>query len=326
MPRHSSDVGALFYMKYKNWDEFLVHASSIWQIMSKPPNCTDLTKNQKFTYEKLQEKRAAGELKTTDFEKFEYLKAKMLRYNDPELSKVAITHLIRRYAIDKYNKKIAATGQLRAFASKGNQLESQAIDLLSEVDGIDYIRPDKAESNGFVLGKCDAICPNGTKVIDAKVSWNSVTFLSIRNNKLKKQHWYQMQGYLWLYGLEYGEVRNVLLNTPEHLADRERLRQTERYMMGEIDSDIYDEKMEELETCFDYDSIPVRRRIITFGVYRNEEVISKIANRVKKCREFLNEFEKMHLQNKIVVTSPDDYINANSEENNTEYNPADSDS
>lgn len=305
-------------MKYKNWSEFLVHASGIWQIMSKPPHCTDLTKPQRAAFEKIQAKQRLGEIDEKERDKLEFFLAKVKRYNDPELSKTAITYLIRRYAIDKYNKKIAATGQLRAFAAKGSQLENQAIKLLSEVDGIDYIRPDEPVSNGFILGRCDAICPNKTKIIDAKVSWSSVTFLATRNNKLKKEHWYQMQGYLWLYGVDYGEVRQVLLNTPEHLADRERLRQTERYMMGEIDKDLYDEKMEELETCYDYDSIPMRRRIITFGVHRNEEVISKIARRVERCREFLNEFEKMHLQNKIVLTLPEDYINAASEEDSTE--------
>ena len=294
--------------------------------MSKPPNCTDLTKAQRAAFEKIQAKRLLGEITESEKEKLEFFLAKMSRFNDPELSKVAISHLIRRYAIDKYNKKIAATGQLRAFAAKGSQLENQAIKIISEADGIDYVCPEKSEKNEFILGKCDGICPNKTKIIETKVSWNSVTFLATRNNKLKKEHWYQMQGYLWLYGVDYGEVKNVLLNTPEHLADRERLRQTERYMMGEIDGDVYDEKMEELETCFDYESIPVRRRIITFGVYRNEEVISKIASRVKRCREFLNEFEKMHLQNKIVVTSPEDYINATAEENNIEYNPPNTDS
>lgn len=45
-----------------------------------------------------------------------------------------------------------------------------------------------------------------------------------------------------------------------------------------------------------FDDIPMSERLLTFSIERNDSDIEKMYKRVEKCREFLYEFEEMHLK------------------------------
>jgi hypothetical protein len=303
-------------MKYKDWSDFAVHCASISEIMSRPKGATDLTPKQRKDYEKLialpePDERQQGSI--------DHFKAKIARHLDPELSLTAIKQLYKRYAWEKYNRRVVSLGKARPCVAKGNELEADAIIELSKIDKVEYAKCTELVRNEYMIGCCDVWSPATKKILEIKTQWNINTFLPQQNGSLSYKYWLQMQGYLELYNVPIGEVCFVLLNTPPHLIDRERAKYTEKYVFGEIDREKYDEEMEKLDLAYDYNKIPIRRRIIRFQVERYPDIMPKIYRRVERCRDWLNEFEKIHLSNTKTIVLPTQY----GKEDNAESDAAD---
>ncbi len=141
---------------------------------------------------------------------------------------------------------------------------------------------------------------------------------------LSNHHWGQMQGYLNLYDMEYGTVCYVLANTPPHLVEQEWASLFNKFLLGEIDREKYELQSRKLEGIFNFEKIAASKRIIRFDVKRSDEYLLKVFQRVDLCREYLTEFDQTFVQNKNILTLAEDYLNAPSEEDNPEYNPAES--
>lgn len=88
-------------MENTNWSNFIVSASSISAIMSRPRGCTNLTNPQKEKFALLQ---AKDELTEAEAKTMEVLTAKKERFENPELSVAAKKYLITRYSWEKYNR------------------------------------------------------------------------------------------------------------------------------------------------------------------------------------------------------------------------------
>jgi len=288
--------------------------------MSKPKGFNDLNAADKRTIEKI----LKNEFKTEkELKKLRELHDKRNNYlNPPILSEGAKNYLIGRYAFEKYNARTPKSYLLekqRPCVTKGVTLESKGIEIVSYLDKKEYKRPESFLENDYLIGVCDALCLNDDKsIIDVKTSWNAANFMSIRRkNKLSFAHWAQMQGYLELYGIESGIVCFVLVNTPDNLIEQERILCTKKYIFGEIDREKYEEEQEKFDSIYNFDKIPLNKRVIRFEVKRNRDFIKLVEKRVELCREYLNEFERLFLLNKNVVTSIEDYSNVEVEEDNT---------
>lgn len=301
-----------FFMKKKDWSDFVISCSGIGDIMTRPKGATQVTSREWAKYEKYLSLENRKDSESAFIEK---ILQKDARFKDPELSQVAIRHLVKKYAWFKYNKKTPFMGTGRSTVSKGNELEVDAISMLSKLDKVDYKKPDCFVSNDYIMGMCDVLCMTNDKIIDVKTSWSIYSFLPHRLVMLDKKYWMQMQGYLDIYNLDRGEVCFILLNTPAHLVERERARYTEKYLFGEISNEKFQEEIEKLDLAFNYDKIPPRRRVIRFEVHRSQEFIDKVHKRVEKCRVWLNEFERIHLTNKKIKTSYLDYEKQDTEDN-----------
>lgn len=293
-------------MKQIDWSKFLVHSSGISQILSVPPQARPLTEKQMATYVKLK----AKELRTEkEDESIQHYYGKIAAAIDPPLSKTAINYLTKRFAYEKYAKKSAAKGRAMAFHEKGNLLESEAIELLSRVDKTRYCKNADAVTNDFMLGKCDIFSPERKAVLNVKVAWNINTFLSTLNAPLKSMYWHQMQGYLELHDMEFGEVCFCLLNTPEDMVEREKVKMLNNYVFGIINREDYEKGMESLELSLTYDKIPMKRRIIRFRVNRAPEIMPKVYKKVERCRVWLSEFDAIQSSGKQIVTLSKNYVN-----------------
>lgn len=301
-------------MKYSDWSRFVVSASSISQIMSRPKGCTDLTNPQKETFARLQikEDRTEKEQKT-----FEVLTAKKERFNNPPLSETAKKYLLTRYSWEKYNLGTLPVNEKSSCLIKGNDLEGDAIKMLSKRDRTKYVKGEDFIYNDYIFGRCDIFSHERKKVVDIKVSWGIHSYLPNHITELSKKYWMQMQAYLELYNLEVGEVCWVLLNTPPFLLDREKTKFTEKYMTGEIDAEKFEEHMERLDLNYDYSKIPNSRKIITFVVHRDRSFMNKVYQKVELCRVWMAEFDKIHSDNKKIITLAEKYVDS-SQEDNTE--------
>lgn len=292
--------------------------------MARPKGCNDLTQRDKKILATIHQKEAK---EPEDFEKIEFYRQKHENFLHPPLSEAAKGYLIERYSSEKYNiRRAAAGGRQRSTITKGVALETEGIELVSYLDKINYERPDVPLSNDYIIGVCDILCYEHKKIVDIKTSWNAANFMeNRRNNKLSFQQWCQIQGYLELYGIDFGQVVYVLVNTPPHLVDQEKTNLFRRYTFGEINRDRYEEELEKYDSLFDYSKIPINKRVIRFDVPRFPDFIPLVYDKIGKCREWLNSFERTFLSNKNIITSPEDYLSVSAEENNPEHNATESD-
>lgn len=272
--------------------------------MTRPKGCTDLTPSQKEKYALLQTKEILTE---SESKTLEILSAKRERFNDPGLSAGAKKYLITRYSWEKYNRGTLPVNEKASCLIKGNDLEADAVKLLAKRDRVKYKQGVEFEKNDFIFGRCDIYSPERNKVVDIKVSWGIHSYLPNHVAELSTKYWMQMQAYLELYNLEVGEVCWVLLNTPPFLLEREKTKFTEKYMTGEIDAEKFEENMERLDLNYDYSKIPRKRKIITFVVNREKSFMEQVYKKVEKCRSWMAEFDKIHSDNKKIITLSDKY-------------------
>ncbi len=307
-------------MKYKDWSNYKLNISGISKVMPIPVSAKPLTGKQSSTYSKLLSKEEKSEKES---ETFNILSKRLEASKNPPLSQTAKSYLAEIYGMERYGKRKAAVEFQKYSILKGTSLENEAVELLKKLHKIDYKRPDKLIENDFFKGRGDCLCIDGVNLVEVKISWNAATFFKNLNTKMDAHPWYQTQGYLDLYNLDHARVCYVLVNTPPHLVEQEIAKIYRKYTYGEIDYDQYQDYMDKAQHVYNYDSIPLRRRVITFDIYRHEETIERAKSKVLLCREWLNEFERKHLANKNIVPLAEDYVKIRPE-NNTESDSADS--
>ena len=298
----------------KDWSDFLLPCSGIEAIFTRPQGVTKLSKKDETHLAKLS---LLEEKTQDDWDKIRAYRAKAELYENPPLSKTAISFLTEKYAWFKYEKKIASKGKLLAFLEKGNVLESTAIKVMSEIDGVTYIKNDEKLHNEFIVGEPDIIHREGGLVIDTKVSWNINSFLKAKNG-LDDKYWFQAQGYMELFNIDKVDVCFLLLDTPDDIIQREFAKVLTSFVMGEIDRETYDEKVESLAGAMVYSNIPMKRRVIRYRVNKEPSVMPVIYKKVEMCRQFLKQFDREHLKNKIIVSLPPKKVHG--KEDNTEHN------
>lgn len=306
-------------MRYQDWSKFRAYPTGIYELMSNPKSCTDLTPSQRSKLDKLILKSATEILTEKEAETVVFFQKKIARFSDPELSSVAIKYLLRRYAFEKYRKKTAAIGPQRSSIAKGTELEGEAIQFIQELHGTKLEIPENSTGNEFLFGKCDAIDRSRKEIIEAKVIWSMDTYMS-NYRQLPKKVWYQVQGYMDIHQLERAQVYYVILNTPAHLLERERAKFWEKYQYGEIDKEKYLEESERFDLAYTINTIPKKRRFINFEVNYCPELFPKVYRRIEKARDWLAEQERRHMNAKKIIVLNEEYLNIGSsiEENNTE--------
>lgn len=301
-------------MKHKDWSKFRLHPSSISKVMTHPSKFKKLTIPETKRLDKYQNEGC----QTSEEEDYAALTLKQNNYlNPPEISEGAKTHLLERYSKEKYDTKRAPYSVQKPQQSKGSALEVEAADLLSRVDGVKYQKLEFNESNDFLLGKADLISPKRDRIVETKISWSTDTFFPHHQGKLAPSIWFQVQAYLELYNIDYAQVCYILVNTPPHLIEQEKATIYKKYLFGETTREKYDYSMSKLEGVYDYNKIPMKRRIIRYEIERYKQIIPAINNKVMLCREWLAEFDKIHLLNRNIITLPEQYVNSGAEEDNT---------
>lgn len=308
-------------MKLKDWSDWRVTCSGISEIMSPPQGATKVSDRDQRKIDTIQKKEEKSESEESFLEK---MRLKDERFKNPELSATAIKHLIRRYSWEKYNKRVVSIDQARSALRKGNVLEDDAIKIVSKLDNQEYSKEKCIVNNDYILGVCDVFHAGRKKIIDVKASWNIYTFMPNIINPVSSNYWYQMQGYMELYDADVAEVCHVLVNTPPHLIALERSKLADKYMMGEITKEKYDEGMEGLDHSFDYDKIPIKSRVIRQEIFRYKDIVPLIYRNVNKCRLWLNDFEKIHTSNHKIIIPPDKYVKNQKEDDNPELDSTDS--
>jgi hypothetical protein len=205
------------------------------------------------------------------------------------LSKTAKSHLVEVYAnvMWGYERDIQ-TKQMR----KGTYAEEEGITLLSKVDGRLYEKNADRMQNDWISGHADIVTED--EIIDIKLSWDAFTFLPKLIDDVDKCYYYQLQGYMWLWDKEVSRICYCLVNTPQNIIEGEKYKLLRSMDVVSEESPEFIKAAERLENNMKFDKIPIEQRIISQKVYRDEEIISRIPEKVEKAREFISNIYKIH--------------------------------
>jgi len=196
------------------------------------------------------------------------------------LSKTCKTYLQELAIEEMYGIKKEFSSR---YTDKGNKVEEQSIELAQEVLDLGFIHKNEEHfSNDYLTGTPDV----NTKdiLLDVKSSYDGNTFPFFAEEIPTKDYYYQLQGYMALTGKRKGLLVYCLVNTPiEVVEDEVRRQHWKNYLIDESE-----ELRQEVESKHNFDHIPTEKRIKTFEVNYDEEVIQAIYKRIEECREYYN--------------------------------------
>lgn len=210
----------------------------------------------------------------------------------PELSDTAKT-LVRKTWL-KYEKGIYS--QIKSkYLDKGILKEEDSISLRTELDGVLYVKNEERKNNEFFTGECDIIKDfEGRRlIIDTKTSWDAETFIA---SKPTLDYEVQGQIYMELWDADEFELSFCLIDTPEHLVQREKDNAKWKYYSGDMtdkELDALEEMMkpiyEQIERNMIFSNNPNISKeecVKTFKFTRDREMYAKLVERAKLGRDY----------------------------------------
>ena len=162
------------------------------------------------------------------------------------------------------------------YLTKGIDLEDTSIDLYNEVHGTLYLKNTERLSNEFITGECDINAED--KIIDIKTSWSLETFPPSPEDVSNKDYEWQLRAYMWLYDKPKAELAYCMVSTPDYL-----LKSYDNWEIHKVDK--FDPFL----------------RVTTISFERDTDKEELIAQRVKDCREFYNEYKDSILNKQPIL-------------------------
>lgn len=201
-----------------------------------------------------------------------------------EISKTTLSYLKEiAIKIETKREKIIETPDM----IKGIELESEAIELISNFYQYTYSKNEHVFTNDYIIGIPDIVIAADGQIIvrDIKVSRDIFTFPYYEKEIPNSDYYWQLQSYLWLCDAEKAYLDYVLLNTPEwQIQKMLRSKYYELLDRGLVDDLESEHAVFEINLRFNltYDDLPVERKIKTFEILRNDEDIEKIKSQIEK--------------------------------------------
>ena len=186
---------------------------------------------------------------------------------------------------EKKNELITIRATRKEFSSrftdKGIEVERESIDLVQEVSDYGFMyKNEEFFENDFLTGTPDVNTDN--ILLDVKSSYDASTFPFFAEDIPNKDYYYQLQGYMALCNKRKSVLAYCLVNTPFQIVEDEvRRAHWKEHLIDESE-----ELRADVEARHNFDHIPPEKRIKTFEVRYDKEVVKAIYDRVKECREY----------------------------------------
>ena len=167
------------------------------------------------------------------------------------------------------------------FTDKGIEVERESIDLVQEVSDYGFMyKNEEFFENDFLTGTPDVNTDN--ILLDVKSSYDASTFPFFAEDIPNKDYYYQLQGYMALCNKRKSVLAYCLVNTPFQIVEDE----VRRAHWKEHLIDENEELRADVEARHNFDHIPPEKRIKTFEVRYDKDVIKAIYERIKECRKY----------------------------------------
>ena len=169
------------------------------------------------------------------------------------------------------------------YTDKGNEVEELSIALCNDVLGLGFIyKNEEHYSNDWITGTPDV---NTNEILlDVKSSWDATTFPFFDTELKNKEYFYQLQGYLWLTNKTEALLCYCLIDTPLQIVEDEIRREHWKASLIEESLDL----RAFVQAKHTFGHIPKEKRVKTFKIAKDDEVIESIKTRIEQCREYYN--------------------------------------
>ena len=170
------------------------------------------------------------------------------------------------------------------YTDKGNEVERESIDLAQDVLDMGFMyKNTEFYENDFLTGTPDV--NTDTCLLDVKSSYDASTFPFFAEEIPNKDYMYQLQGYMALTGKRKSILAYCLVNTPYDIVEDEiRRAHWKHHLIDESD-----ELRAEVEAKHVFDHIPMEKRIKSFHIKYDKDIVKAIYDRVKECRVYYNQ-------------------------------------
>ncbi len=193
------------------------------------------------------------------------------------LSKTCKTYLQELAIEEMYGKRKEFSSR---YTDKGNAVEDEGIKLCESVLDLGFMYKNEEHfENDYLTGTPDV---NTDIILDVKSSWDATTFPFFAEDIPNREYFFQLQGYMALTQKRKAYLCYCLINTPELMVEDE----VRRAHWKEHLIDENEELRNHVEAQHNFDNIPAERRIKTFEVKYDKDVVKAIYDRVKECREY----------------------------------------
>lgn len=279
-----------------SFSNYKVNCSQIYKIVKNAKGNTLPSEKDVLRYEKLSGKMLS-ELKDNELSFISTYLSKINSYDKDKLSEKVKEDIRDLFIYFKYGRGhvYAYEGTPLLNIEKGNRCESDAIELLSKIDGVNYIKNEKMFENKYFKGIPDIVVKEGkkvSKVIDIKVCLDLGSFFEKKFSNIDSEIYYQMQGYMNLTKCTESEVVYILLNMPDNILNDVKNRATLKWIKSEMSMTDIQKKIDELEKNMVYDDISIESRVYRQTVELDLDSISKAESRVPLVRKYLKELDK----------------------------------
>ena len=167
------------------------------------------------------------------------------------------------------------------YTDKGIEVERESIDLVQDNCDFGFMYKNEEHfENDYLTGTPDVNTDN--ILLDVKSSYDATTFPWFEEEIPNKDYYYQLQGYMALTGKRKSVLAYCLVNTPFQIVEDEvRRAHWKEHLIDESE-----ELRADVEARHNFDHIPPEKRIKTFEVRYDKEVIKAIYERIKECRKY----------------------------------------
>lgn len=203
------------------------------------------------------------------------------------LSETTKTHLEDIWLRNEYGyNDVVLTDEML----KGLLCEQDAMQLVQDVanDGI-FREKFKGDTllNGYITGNPDIVIveKNGELVVeDTKCSFTIKTFF---NAEMTKLYEWQLRGYMWLVGAKKARLRYALVDTPLEIIQELQKKAFFKFGCDENNKE-YIRFCEQIEKNHTFSHIPAEKRLKTFEITHDDDMIEILKLQIDKCTEYYN--------------------------------------
>lgn len=215
------------------------------------------------------------------------------------LSDTCIQYLTEAYAWEVF-QKFNVTKELDIeYMQKGREVEDESIELLSFVRDRPYSKNEDRIENDFLSGHPDVFSGEQLKgasyITDMKNCWSLPGFLYKIHKGLDDGYSDQVGGYGDICECGNLSVTYALVNTPESIRNGYKFRLASKLNVIDVE---HTQQWKQIEASMMFDGdIPHYQRIYEIPVEPfTKDYQSKVYNRVKHARDWLNNFHELYLK------------------------------